>query len=457
MDEGDVIFWGLLLFVILFLVGMAFNHNNKVKRASTAKFQSEVDDFLDGLNFSVNTSVSDAELLEMLRPLKDIGRDYPPANEAHSRCFNRLRIARTVIANFDELASSLGMSVSEPMDGVEIGKINSFINSHINFVSGVFSHSDVQAIIWEMFNEIRKQNPEYEPEKSEDAFLDNHQIGDVSINKDNDSVLDVQVIDQETGKVTEVSLDLPKVTIIQPDIDDTSEYDTEDENHDGYIGYIQEGDYWDDDFPNVEFWRRRVDLRLEFDYPSSSGKMNRRTVDTSLYGNINSSSILLKGHCRDKDATRHFAVEKIKHCVDLDKDEQISDVRLYLDNTYNASIHRTLDLLRDEKNDLVTGLLYVARVGGNLTKAKRAAIGDALFWYCEDKRFKEHNLQNFLATFFDTPSTVGFQRLIGRIKRSEDQRMILAMMKGAEGIVKSIKKVKASELEALEYVKGKLG
>lgn len=455
MDEGDLIFWGLLLFVILFLVGMAFDHNNKVKRASAAKFQSEVDNFLDGLNFSVNTSVSDAEILEMLRPLKDIGRDYPPANEAHSRCFNRLRIARTVIANFDELVSSLGMSVSEPLDGVDIGKINSFINSHINFVSGVFSHSDVQAIIWEVFNEVRKQNPEYAPEPSESFISDDQQIESAPKNA---NFVDVQVIDDETGEVIEVSVDLPQFTVFSPDTEDDPGYeDFTDDNHDEYIGYIQEGDYWDDDFSNVELWRRRVDLRLEFDYPSSSGKMNRRTVDTSLYGNINSSSILLKGHCRDKDATRHFAVEKIKHCVDLDKDEQISDVRLYLDDTYNASIHRTLDLLRDEKNDLVTGLLYVARVGGNLTKAKRAAIGDALFWYCEDKRFKEHNLQHFLATFFDTPSTVGFQRLIGRIKRSEDQRMILAMMKGAEGIVKSIKKVKASELEALEYVKGKLG
>ncbi|MDB2523483.1 hypothetical protein N9X88_05395 [Alphaproteobacteria bacterium] len=454
LAADELLFFALLSFVIFLWLMLNRNSMKKKKSNSSQRFQAQIDEFLENNQFQMDPSKDDSELLGILKPLREIGENYPPAIDTHSRIFNKLRIAREVIVNFDELALSLGIAVAEPLDGIAIGKINNFIDKHINFVGDVYTHNDVQAIVWEMFDEVRKQNPEYEPEPSESFISDDQQIG--SAQKNADSV-DFQVIDDETGEVTEVSINLPEFSVVSSDTeDDPGDENFTDDNHDEYLGYIQETDFWDDDLPNVEFWRRRVDLRLEFDYPSSNGKINRRTVDASLYGNIDSSSILLKGHCLDKDATRHFKVEKIRNCVDLDKDEQISDVRLYLDETYNASIHRTLDLLRDEKNDLVTGLLYVARVGGNLTKTKRAAIGDALFWYCEDKRFKEHNLQHFLATFFDTPSTVGFQRLIGRIKRSDDQRMILAMVNGTEGIVKSIKKVKASELEALEYVKSKL-
>ena len=95
------VFFLIFIFFLFFLVWIAINHTNKAKKASDTKFQSDIENFLDGLTYSVDSAVDDTELLDLLQPLKDIGRDYPPANDVHSRIYNRLRIARTVIDNFD--------------------------------------------------------------------------------------------------------------------------------------------------------------------------------------------------------------------------------------------------------------------------------------------------------------------------------------------------------------------
>ncbi|MDB2668650.1 hypothetical protein N9Y74_02060 [Alphaproteobacteria bacterium] len=451
MSTEDLVFFlAIVSLVLALLVGWAVDARKR--RESIAKgHQSAVEAFAKKI--LVNPKLKDKEVLYQLKPLADIGESYPPAKEAHAQLFARIRIARTVVDHLDELMLSLGSPMDEDLNSENLAILNAFIYKHINFVGTTFSVRGVQSIVWEYFIETLRQHPDYKPDGGADVSLGNYEIKNFSVDQSDDDLLNVEVVNKKTGEVSDLSVENPISSIEFSGFDALSDPEiTNDTDHDVYLDYIRETDFWDEEISNIDFWRRRIELELEFDYPNSIGNVGRRTVKATLYGNTFNNTVLLKGHCLLRDATRHFDVKKISNCIDRHSNQAIMDVREYLDQVYNSSIHRTLDMLRDEKNDLVTGLLYLGRIGGSLTKNKRVAIGKTLLWYCDDQRLKEYNLQHFFATFFETSSTSGFQRLIGRIKRSQDDRLKEAMVMGAMGLRASVKKVKASEEEAAAYV-----
>ena len=179
---------------------------------------------------------------------------------------------------------------------------------------------------------------------------------------------------------------------ISEKLDDYSSIEETPSDDDPYLGYIHELDYLD----GPENWRRELDLELGFKYFNTNGKLKSRKIKANLYGFFNGESLLIRGHCEDKNATRHFKIDKIKDCYNLKTDELIIDLEDYLDQVYKDSVHCSLDFLRDENSDLVSGLIYLARVGGNLSKNKRDAIAETLSWFCGDDRVEESTLKNFL-------------------------------------------------------------
>lgn len=95
-----------------------------------------------------------------------------------------------------------------------------------------------------------------------------------------------------------------------------------------------EGGFWEVQQP----FPAKATLRIK--YEDGAGKQTERVVDVRQFG-IDVNGNILIGHCRMRNATRTFRMERIKRCVDEETGEIVSDVFTYLREKYDSSPEHT--------------------------------------------------------------------------------------------------------------------
>jgi hypothetical protein len=205
-----------------------------------------------------------------------------------------------------------------------------------------------------------------------------------------------------------------------------------------------EGGFWDVDRPYP------ADARLRLSYTDANGSFSERTVEVSQFGEFE-SGILLIGHCRLRNATRTFRVDRIQACVDEETGEIVEDVAQYLRGRYEASPDSSLRRLLESDYDTLRILLYVGKADGRLMAAERIVIRDTCVAISKDARITDEIISELFARM-EVPSVQAFKLAVGRMSKRDSpiRQMLLA---AAEKMVATQKKVHQSEQEALDYMR----
>lgn len=78
LAADELLFFALLSFVIFLWLVLNRNSMKKKKSNSSQRFQAQIDEFLENNQFQMDPSKDDSELLGILKPLREIGENYPP-------------------------------------------------------------------------------------------------------------------------------------------------------------------------------------------------------------------------------------------------------------------------------------------------------------------------------------------------------------------------------------------
>lgn len=215
----------------------------------------------------------------------------------------------------------------------------------------------------------------------------------------------------------------------------------------------------DDDADNWEgsFWEvqqpfpAKATLRIE--YVGGAGKRTERVVDVRQFGAHMNGNILI-GHCRLRNATRTFRIDRIKRCIDEETGEIVGDVFAYLREKYESSPERMRDALYEDEYDTLRVLLYVGKADGQLRAPEKAIIRETCRALANDSRITDAMIDEIFSNL-DAPTIHAFKLAVGRIAKKDAAAHDL-LMKAAEDIVATQKTVHPAEKEALAYMRKRL-
>jgi hypothetical protein len=205
-----------------------------------------------------------------------------------------------------------------------------------------------------------------------------------------------------------------------------------------------EGSFWEvqEPFP--------VKASLRIKYEDGNGKKTERTVDIRQLGTTGYGHLLI-GHCRMRDATRTFRVDRIQECVDLETGELVTDVYSYLRQKYENSPEYSRDKFFEDEYDLMRVLLYVGKADGQLRAAERNIICETCRVLVEDSRITNEMVEETFSQLA-IPTLQAFRLAVGRLA-SKPPNLRDTVVIAAEKMIATQKTVHPSETEALEYMK----
>lgn len=208
-----------------------------------------------------------------------------------------------------------------------------------------------------------------------------------------------------------------------------------------------EGSFWDVGTPHA------VHALLRFDYRNGDGELTQRTVSVRRFGGYMDTTLLL-GRCHLRNANRSFRADRIQNCVDQETGEIIDDLPGWLHARYASSPDRARDKLLAAEHDLLSVLLYVAKIDGRVMAKERAAILEACNKLSPASQLNDKSLSNMLQTMH-VPRLQAFRMALGRLAmRDETTRSLL--LTTCENILLSKKAPTAAEQETLAYVQQRL-
>lgn len=207
-----------------------------------------------------------------------------------------------------------------------------------------------------------------------------------------------------------------------------------------------EGGFWEASEP------RPLKARLQFDYTDGEGNKTSRSVVVREFDNMLYSGILL-GHCEMRNANRTFRFDRIQNCVDLDTGEAISDVRTFLNEKYENSPERSVDLLVSDYLDVLKVLYFIAKADGQYRQDEKEVISSFIRELIRDERVSAAMLDGVL-TEIGVPTLQAFKLAIGRVMKSGqvDPRLL---EKCCKDIVATQATVHPAEEGALAYISKK--
>ena len=215
----------------------------------------------------------------------------------------------------------------------------------------------------------------------------------------------------------------------------------DDENHDSW-----EGGFWDASDP------KRLSAHIEIDYKDGDGALTTRSVRVREFDNQLYSGIIM-GHCELRNATRTFRFDRIKKCVDIETGEIVTDIRKYLNDLYDKSPERSIDIIAIDYIDVLKVIYFVAKADGRYRKAEKEVISGYVRKLVRDDRITPEMIDGLLKEV-DVPTLHGYKLAVGRVlKGGEVDPELLDTC--CKEIVATQKSVHPMEKEALEYLEKK--
>ncbi len=208
-----------------------------------------------------------------------------------------------------------------------------------------------------------------------------------------------------------------------------------------------EGTFYDGEDP------KKVSAYLQIDYVDGEGKETSRSIrvrqfDDRLYGGM------ILAHCEMRDSSRTFRYDRVKSCVDLETGEVVHDLSKYLNDIYNKSPEKTLDILYDDFIDVLKVVLFVAKADGQYRKEEKEVVSKYLCSLTKDDRLTIDMLDDVFQRM-EFPTLHAFKLAMGRIIKTETVDLYV-LKSCCKAIVATQKTVSASEQEALDYLEKKI-
>jgi len=229
-----------------------------------------------------------------------------------------------------------------------------------------------------------------------------------------------------------------KVTFESSGFDD----EEDDEDRDSW-----EGGFWDASNP------KRLTAHVEFEYIDGNKSVTTRAVRIREFDNELNGGIIM-GHCKLRNSTRTFRLDRITKCVDLETGELITDVKKYLNERYENSPERSTEILTTDYIDVLKVIYFVAKADGQYRKEEKEVISLYVRKLMSDDRITAKMIDEILKAI-DVPTMQGFKLALGRVlKGGEVNPELLALC--CQEIVDTQKSVHPMEKEALEYIGKKL-
>lgn len=199
-----------------------------------------------------------------------------------------------------------------------------------------------------------------------------------------------------------------------------------------------------------------VDAKLRILYVDGNGNSTERNINVIEFENSPSKADagMIMAHCLLRDATRTFRYNRIKHAVDLETGEVITDVQCHLRNIWTGSPAYAVEQFQEQFQGPLEILLFVARADGRLAAKERAVILDFCKRHVPDQGVTDDDLTKSIKNVRSL-SLHSFKVASGRLLK---QRPELAneVIKAAELIVGAEKTIHPAEVEAIEYIKKRL-
>ena len=193
-----------------------------------------------------------------------------------------------------------------------------------------------------------------------------------------------------------------------------------------------------------------VEITLRLKYTDGNEKQTERVVDVEQYDENLHGGIIL-GHCSLRQGTRTFRIDRITSCVVQSTGEVVEDVRAFLREIYDKSVHSTIDRLRDEEHDLLTVFLFIGKADERLIKKEVDIVAEMCRELTGDERVTWEIALKMLNQF-EIPSLTAYRMAVGRLASLPEERR-LAIIRRAESIVGTQKTISGAEQDAIAYLK----
>lgn len=208
-----------------------------------------------------------------------------------------------------------------------------------------------------------------------------------------------------------------------------------------------EGSFWEAQKP------LSINASLRIKYRDSADKITERTVDVRQFDSDGSNGLLI-GHCKLRNATRTFKMNRIVACVDAETGEIISNVFDFLNAKYSTSPEASRDRLREEEYDVLRILLYVSKADGQLRAAERVVMRDTCRKLSGDSRMTDKMIDDMFG-YLEAPSIHAFKLAVGRVA-NKPSIVKAVIVNASQSIVETQKEIHPAEQEALDYLNRKL-
>ncbi len=206
---------------------------------------------------------------------------------------------------------------------------------------------------------------------------------------------------------------------------------------------------WNSREPEVNSPERPLhSLRIK--YKSAGGQITVRfidVVDTTRRGYI-------EAYCHLRNDHRTFNLASVISCIDLATGETVEDLNKHLGvaPSIEQQYQITDKFIAQHKDELAI-LLYVGKADGRLMRPERLLI--AAYLETQTGETNDKLVDNAIS-YAEVPSLAGFKRAVGRVSK-ENKHALSHLYDVSKKIVATQKKVAASEQEALDYIRSRLG
>ena len=191
---------------------------------------------------------------------------------------------------------------------------------------------------------------------------------------------------------------------------------------------------------------------LKIHFIDREGKHTDREVILRRYVHDGTDGLLL-AHCLMRDGNRPFAISRISNPVDLDTGELIPDLIKYLDDHYANTTNGKADVFIEEHYDALICLFYVCKTDDAFrSKEKQTLQGLFQVLGLFDNEVIDCILKRM--TEWTTPTRRNFHSQLKKIEASItfDDLYKKRIFATAKAIIATDKKVRATEIEALELM-----
>jgi len=162
---------------------------------------------------------------------------------------------------------------------------------------------------------------------------------------------------------------------------------------------------------------RSTQKNVHFNYIDSSGQSSKRLVSIVQFEGIDEDGMIF-GYCHDRKANRSFLYARMSKVVDADTGEVIPNLREHLNREWLKSPEPIVEALKDQHQEMLQILLFMAKADGAMHKPESSLIGQLCRYVMRDERLDDARVHKLLQSL-EVPPIGAISRLYQTLKERD--------------------------------------